>query len=104
MGGINMVDTRVVDLEQKTCACRGWEITGMPCRHVVAALWFKSTNGGRVGALESWVNPVYTIERWRQIYSFKINPINGRALWPKCDVPTTLLPPNHHTKWVDQRK
>ena len=70
----------------------------MPCRHAVAAIWFKASNGGRVGALESWVNPVYTMERWKQVYSFKINPINGRALWPKSEVPTTLLPPNHHTQ------
>ncbi|KAI3733169.1 hypothetical protein L1987_64387 [Smallanthus sonchifolius] len=75
-----------------------WEITGMPCRNAVATIWFKATNGQRVGALESWVNLVYTMERWRQVYSFKVNPLNGMSLWPRCQVPTTLTPPNHHTQ------
>ncbi|KAI3685979.1 hypothetical protein L1987_79648 [Smallanthus sonchifolius] len=56
-------EPRVVDLGKRTCACRRWEITCMPCRHVVATIWFKATNGQRVGALESWVNLVYTMER-----------------------------------------
>ncbi|XP_035839888.1 uncharacterized protein LOC118487293 [Helianthus annuus] len=88
--------TRVVDLAKKTCACRGWEITGMPCRHAVAAIWFMVTNGQRVGALESWFDPVYSIGRWKEVYAFKINPINGKALWPKSEVPIKITPPKHH--------
>ncbi|XP_021985304.1 uncharacterized protein LOC110881320 [Helianthus annuus] len=88
----------VVNLAARTCSCRGWEITGMPCRHVVAALWEKAATGGRVGALESWVHPVYTMDRWKWVYSFKVNPINGRTLWVKIQLPTTIVPPKHHTQ------
>ncbi|XP_076888175.1 uncharacterized protein LOC143538507 [Bidens hawaiensis] len=42
-------DPRVVNLAMRTCSCMGWEITGMPCRHAVAALWFMAVNEGRVG-------------------------------------------------------
>ncbi|XP_022032436.1 uncharacterized protein LOC110933527 [Helianthus annuus] len=87
---------RVVDLAKRTCACRAWEITGMPCRHAVAAIWNMATNGRRVGSLESWCNPIYTMGRWKQVYAFKVNPINGRSLWVQSQVPTTLTPPNHH--------
>ncbi|KAI3799765.1 hypothetical protein L1987_35067 [Smallanthus sonchifolius] len=38
-------EPRVMDLGKRTCACRRWEIIGMPCRHAVAAIWFKATNG-----------------------------------------------------------
>ncbi|KAK9050240.1 hypothetical protein SSX86_030792 [Deinandra increscens subsp. villosa] len=86
----------VVNLDEKTCACRRWEITGIPCKHAVAAIWIKARNSEDVGHLESWVNPVYTMERWKQVYSFRINPINGRTLWVNSDVPTTLTPPTHH--------
>ncbi|KAJ0443662.1 putative transcription factor interactor and regulator CCHC(Zn) family [Helianthus annuus] len=68
----------------------------MPCRHAVAAIWNMATNGRRVGSLESWCNPIYTMARWKQVYAFKVNPINGRSLWVKSQVPTTLTPPNHH--------
>ncbi|XP_076893465.1 uncharacterized protein LOC143545454 [Bidens hawaiensis] len=71
--------------------------TGIPCRHVVAALWFMAASGGRVGALESWVHPVYTMNSWNLVYSFKVNPINGMTLWTKCEAPTTIVAPKHHT-------
>ncbi|XP_022030311.1 uncharacterized protein LOC110931216 [Helianthus annuus] len=87
---------RVVDLAKRTCACRAWEIIGMPCKHVVATIWNMATNGRRVGSLESWSNPIYTMARWKQVYDFKVNPINERSLSVKCQVPTTLSPPNHH--------
>ncbi|KAI3726177.1 hypothetical protein L1987_65974 [Smallanthus sonchifolius] len=38
-------EPRVVDIGKRTCACRRWEITSMPCRHAVDAIWFKATNG-----------------------------------------------------------
>ncbi|KAM0070210.1 putative transcription factor interactor and regulator CCHC(Zn) family [Helianthus debilis subsp. tardiflorus] len=71
-------------------------VTGMPCRHAVAAIWFMATNGQRVGALESLFDPVYSIGRWKEVYAFKINPINGKALWLKSEVPIKITPPKHH--------
>ncbi|GJT49366.1 mutator type transposase [Tanacetum coccineum] len=35
------------------------------------------------------------LDTWKKVYSFKIKPIRGRIHWPKCNVPTTLLPPKH---------
>ncbi|XP_076896644.1 uncharacterized protein LOC143549672 [Bidens hawaiensis] len=97
-------DPRVVNLALRTCSCRGWEITGLPCRHVVAALWVMAANGERVGALESWVHPVHTMDRWKLVYSFKINPINGMSMWTKCEAPTTIVAPSI-TQWhVDLRR
>ncbi|KAK9070482.1 hypothetical protein SSX86_010884 [Deinandra increscens subsp. villosa] len=87
---------RVVDLEKKVCSCRSWEITGMPCRHAVQAIWNKGDNGGDVGPLESWFHPLYKMDAWKHVYSFRLNPINGKALWSKVQVPTTLTPPTHH--------
>ncbi|KAI3808396.1 hypothetical protein L1987_24346 [Smallanthus sonchifolius] len=60
----------VVDVNQRTCSCRRWEITRMPCKHAVATIW--------------------------NMASFKIYPINGKSMWPKSRVPTILTPPTHH--------
>ncbi|XP_076928344.1 uncharacterized protein LOC143592251 [Bidens hawaiensis] len=101
---------RVVDLVKRTCTCRRWELTVswvvfelcyicnpcIPCEHVVVAIWYKALSGRRVGAVESWVHPVHRMDTWRQVYSFRINPINGRPLWPKSQVPTALTPPKHN--------
>nr|GFC02560.1 hypothetical protein [Tanacetum cinerariifolium] len=47
------------------------------------------------GIPEEWVHPCYRLDTWKKVYSFKIKPIRGRIHWPKCNVPTTLLPPKH---------
>ncbi|XP_022041036.1 uncharacterized protein LOC110943606 [Helianthus annuus] len=70
----------------------------LPCRHAVAALWCMAENVGRVGAIESWAHPVHTMEIWRLVYSHKINPLNGRALWTKIELPTIITPPKHHNQ------
>ncbi|XP_022007989.1 uncharacterized protein LOC110907299 [Helianthus annuus] len=80
---------RVVNLEKRTCSCM---------RYAVAALWEMGATGGRVGALESWVHPVYTMERWMLVYSHKINPINGRTMRATVQCPITITPPKHHTQ------
>ncbi|XP_035842103.1 uncharacterized protein LOC118488828 [Helianthus annuus] len=87
----------VVDLKRRSCTCRKWEITGLPCKHVVAAIWNKNMYGGRgIELPETYVHPVYTMERWKQVYRFKIYPINGRTLWPKTNIPTILTAPKYH--------
>ncbi|XP_076948968.1 uncharacterized protein LOC143621425 [Bidens hawaiensis] len=87
---------RVVNLVKRTCTCRRWELKGIPCEHVVAAIWYEALNGEKVGAVESWVHPVHRMDTWTQVCSFKINPINGKPLWPKSQVPTPLTHPKHN--------
>ncbi|XP_071699927.1 uncharacterized protein [Rutidosis leptorrhynchoides] len=89
------LDKQAVDLRTKTCTCRRWELTGMPCKHAVACIWDMSLNSVEVGDPEDWVNPVYKLDTWRQVYSFKVEPITRSVSWPKSECPTTLLPPHH---------
>jgi hypothetical protein len=32
----------IVDTLKKTCSCNFWDLVGIPCRHAVAALGYKS--------------------------------------------------------------
>ena len=86
----------VVNLEQKTCSCRKWEISGLPCKHVVACINNLNENGGKGGLPEEWVHPSYRLNTWKEQYSHKINPICGKHLWVKHDWPSTLIPPKEH--------
>lgn len=86
----------VVDMVQHTCSCRKWELTGIPCKHAIVAIWDMRKNNKDVGLPESWVHPTYWLKTWKEMYSFKIEPINGRRMWEKYPCPTTLLPPKHH--------
>nr|GEV76012.1 hypothetical protein [Tanacetum cinerariifolium] len=86
----------VVNLTQKTCSCRKWEISGIPCKHVIAAIHDMTDNGYDVGIPEDWVHDYYKLQTWINVYSHKVNPVNGRDMCSKYDCPTTLLPPKVH--------
>ncbi|XP_071692031.1 uncharacterized protein [Rutidosis leptorrhynchoides] len=86
-------DQCVVDMEHRSCVCRKWELTGMPCKHVVAVLWNMFAYDKRVGPPESWVHPVHRLETWKKTCTFTIDPLSGREHWPKSTVPTKLMPP-----------
>nr|GEV44356.1 hypothetical protein [Tanacetum cinerariifolium] len=92
------MDQCVMDMGQRICFCRKWELTGLPCKHDVASLWNMAQNGMEVGFPEDWVHPAYQLKTWIDAYSFKINPVNGRDIWGKYECPTTLVPPLHHTQ------
>ena len=38
------------------------------------------------------------MDTWKNAYSYKVEPIKGRIMWPKSLCPTTLVPPIHHTQ------
>ncbi|XP_076892939.1 uncharacterized protein LOC143544826 [Bidens hawaiensis] len=42
-------DQCAVKMSTNTRACRRWEITGIPCRHVVASIWVKGAHDRSVG-------------------------------------------------------
>ena len=91
-------DQVAVDIMQKSCSCRKWELTGMPCKHAVAALWDRAGHREDVGIPESWVHESYWLTTWKKVYSYKLYCLNGPHLWKKRPCPNTLIPPKHHTQ------
>ncbi|GKB96929.1 hypothetical protein Tco_0983066 [Tanacetum coccineum] len=73
-------DQRVVNLNQNTCSCRKWEISGIPCKHAIAAIHDMADNGMDVGTPEDWVHESYKLQTWMNVYAHKINPINERDM------------------------
>ncbi|XP_076957409.1 uncharacterized protein LOC143632877 [Bidens hawaiensis] len=98
------MDQCVVDVDRKTCSCRKWELTAMPCKHAVAALWNMSQNGIDVGVVEEWVDEVYWLDTWKKVYMNTVEPINGEDLWMPSACPTTITPPKHHKQIGRPRK
>ncbi|XP_052621926.1 uncharacterized protein LOC111897236 [Lactuca sativa] len=60
-----------VDLIAKTCACRIWQLTGIPCLHGVVAI--SSLNQDA----ETYVSQSYSKEAFLKCYYYSINPLNG---------------------------
>ncbi|KAG6525668.1 hypothetical protein ZIOFF_015634 [Zingiber officinale] len=79
-------DQHSVDLLSRSCSCRKYDLTGIPCKHAVCAIWCKKDDP------EAYVHPYYLVETYKRCYAARIMPINGPDLWPQCDL-TPPLPP-----------
>ncbi|PWA75659.1 hypothetical protein CTI12_AA115750 [Artemisia annua] len=86
-------DQCVVNIVEKSCTCRRWEITGLPCKHVVATNWNMALNRQEVGAVETWAHPCYYLNTWEATYKHNVSPITSNEHWEKSSVPTTIVPP-----------
>lgn len=87
----------VVDIDLKTCACRVWQLSGLPCVHACAAL----LHIGQEPAL--YIHPCYSKQRYIETYSNCIKAINGSDLWPECDK-KALVPPIAQTQVGRKKK
>ena len=88
----------VVDMRVRHCSCRKYELTGIPCKHVIAVIWKMDKYGYDVGSVEDWVHIAYSYATWQQVYSHKVEPIVGATYWAKTANPLQILPPKHHTQ------
>ncbi|XP_073139075.1 uncharacterized protein [Henckelia pumila] len=74
-----------VDLSKMSCSCRKWELTGIPCPHVICVIWCKKENP------EAYVHRYYSVEAYKRCYAMSIMLVNEPELWPLC----ALIPPYH---------
>ncbi|KAL4587865.1 hypothetical protein LXL04_000740 [Taraxacum kok-saghyz] len=75
-----------VDLEESTCGCRSWQLTGIPCVHGIAAILFLNGNP------EDYVAVWFQTKVFSSCYKYTIEPINGTDMWPKVDA-HIIFPP-----------
>ncbi|XP_055835154.1 uncharacterized protein LOC129903629 [Solanum dulcamara] len=63
-----------------------WELTGIPCSHVVAAIWVKKDEP------EMYVHKCYIVEQYMKSYNPSILPIVSSDQWPKAGIEPPLPP------------
>ena len=82
----NGYDGYAVNLNNRTCGCRAWQLTGIPCVHGVAAISYLNRNH------EEYVAEWFTTIVFAKSYMYTIKPLNGSEMWPEVDF-TKPLPP-----------
>ncbi|KAK3230735.1 hypothetical protein Dsin_002616 [Dipteronia sinensis] len=75
-----------VDLENYTCDCGFWQVSGIPCKHAMAVITTKRLN------IRDFVHKYLTKEYYLKTYSHVINPIPNEFLWPEIEH-IEVLPP-----------
>ncbi|GKA73974.1 hypothetical protein Tco_0780276 [Tanacetum coccineum] len=84
--------------------CRKWELTGIPCAHAITTNYNMALNGIQVALPEEWVDKCYWLATWKHAYSYTLGCLNGKVMWKKSQIPTTLTPLKHHNPVGRPRK
>ncbi|KAG8369805.1 hypothetical protein BUALT_Bualt14G0052000 [Buddleja alternifolia] len=66
-----------VDLQKRSCSCRKWDLSGIPCKHGMNAIMSQRLNG------EDFVDECYSVRTYQKIYVPCIYPVNGAEKWHK---------------------
>lgn len=61
--------TLPVSLNNHTCLCNVWQLTGIPCKHGMRAILFASQDPLK------YVHEWYSVKRYKMAYSSGINPV-----------------------------
>ncbi|CAN1299622.1 hypothetical protein LINPERPRIM_LOCUS24272 [Linum perenne] len=77
----------VVDLNNRTCTCGYYTLSGIPCLHCIAAVAFLRLD------LEEFVHDLYKCSRVAKAYSYGVPALVGRQGWPHATGYTILPPP-----------
>ncbi|GJW22464.1 mutator type transposase [Tanacetum coccineum] len=70
-----------------------FQVKGIPCKHAIAVIHDMADNDMDLGTPEDWVHESYKLQTWMNVYSHKVNPMNGKDIWTEFECVTTLLPP-----------
>ena len=82
----NSAEKFTVNLKEKICSCKRWELTGLPCVHSLAAI--KNRNH----RIDEYIPDYYRKSRYLQVYKPVIFPVNGSNLWVTTEYPDVMPP------------
>ena len=71
-----------VNLEKKTCSCRQWQISGLPCIH---ALFFITSLRGPATEIDQYVDEYYSVAKFNATYAENVPSIESQYQWDIID-------------------
>ncbi|XP_057779015.1 uncharacterized protein LOC130997639 [Salvia miltiorrhiza] len=72
-------DRFVVDVGTRSCTCRQWDITGIPCPHGCAMINFLKED------VAGYVHEYYSLAKYKDAYAYGLPPLNGEKMWPRAE-------------------
>ena len=72
----------LVDLEKRTCTCRKWQISGLPCIH---ALFFITSLRGSAAEIDQYVHEYYSVDKFKATYAENVPSIEAKHQWDIVD-------------------
>nr|ABF95707.1 transposon protein, putative, Mutator sub-class [Oryza sativa Japonica Group] len=69
-----------VNLGQKTCSRRYWQLLGLPCCHAISAIYKASKQ------LDDYIASSFSISEYMNTYQHCLQPVEGQDKWPVSDM------------------
>ncbi|KAK9078352.1 hypothetical protein SSX86_002409 [Deinandra increscens subsp. villosa] len=79
------LDDVSVDIDKRSCTCRKWDLTSIPCYHAYALLGFLNKPA------KYFMHGFYSKEMYMKSYQFSIPPLPNEKYWPAVDFPLDPL-------------
>ncbi|XP_028093387.1 uncharacterized protein LOC114293509 isoform X2 [Camellia sinensis] len=79
------VTVHIVNLLSRSCCCRVWDISGVPCKHAAACISHRRMN------IETFCDQAYQRHKFLGAYGDIIHPIHDESMWD--EVPEEALKP-----------
>ena len=76
----------VVNLREKTCGYKKWDITSILCHHAISAILHEGSK------IKDYVNYCYTIEKYKKSYEPIIHPVPSIKQWIRTQYNPVDLP------------
>jgi hypothetical protein len=76
-----------VDLQERMCTCRRWQVTGLPCTHALCIV--TSIRGN----IEDYVHDYYFVAKFKKAYGKSVKPMTDCKQWPQVNLGFKLWPP-----------
>ncbi|XP_017416428.2 uncharacterized protein LOC108327209 [Vigna angularis] len=76
----------VVNIDEFSCSCRRWSITGIPCCHSLAAMKFLNIDG------QQFIPACFLKSTYEETYASIVYPINGNNMWDLTPYPDVMPP------------
>ncbi|GJS60389.1 inorganic pyrophosphatase 2-like protein [Tanacetum coccineum] len=75
-----------IDEQHRTCSCRMWQQSGLPCSHAIAVI-FKLNRRA-----DEYVPNCFRKQMFYDAYHQYLTPIGGMSFWPDCSEMSKVLP------------
>jgi hypothetical protein len=69
----------VLNLVRRTCGCKQWDMTGIPCAHAICAIW--SDNADPLDYVNDW----YIVDMLKNAYNEIVYPMSIEDHWTKTN-------------------
>ena len=82
----NEYEMYVVNLTKKCCTCRVWDLSGIPCKHGVVAIY------KNLERLEDYVHACFRKDAYMPAYKEMITPLPDQDEWIETNLPAPVAP------------